>query len=228
MINYYRLDKKSFNDVYGGKAQIAYEICKKEKGIVTCGSRDSVQVLTFAQMCDKINIPCYIHIPKGKQTETIEKLEKTNANIIYEKVGYNNVLNSHAKLNAENLNYKFIPLGMIGCEEAKKIIMNNTKQLLIDFPETKRIVTVIGSGTTMIGICEYLNYIKSDIPVLGILVGIDSTKNIAKNTTYKYYNIIKSEYKYQDKIKHEFLNSTYEAKCVEYLEEGDTLYVVAK
>ena len=71
---------------------------------------------------------------------------------------------------------------MIGCEEAKKIIMNNTKQLLTDFPETKRIVTVIGSGTTMIGICEYLNYIKSDTPVLGILVGMDSTKNIAKNT----------------------------------------------
>ena len=159
--------------------------------------------------------------------DMIEKLEKTNANIIYEKVGYNNVLNSHAKLNAENLNYKFIPLGMIGCEEAKKIIMNNTKQLLTDFPETKRIVTVIGSGTTMIGICEYLNYIKSDTPVLGILVGMDSTKNIAKNTTYKYYNIIKSEYKYQDKIKHEFLNPTYEAKCVPYLKENDTLYVVA-
>ena len=45
---------------------------------------------------------------------------------------------------------------------------------------------------------------------------------------HKYYNIIKSGYKYQDKIKHELLNPTYEAKCVEYLEEGDTLYVVAK
>ena len=74
---------------------------------------------------------------------------------------------------------------------------------------------------------DSLNYIKSNIPVLGILVGMDSTKNIAKNTTYKYYNIIKSEYKYQDKIKHEFLNPTYEAKCVPYLEENDTLYVVA-
>ena len=228
MINYYRLDKKSFNDVYGGKAQIAYEICKKEKGIVTCGSRDSVQVLTFAQMCDKINIPCYIHIPKGKETEIIKELKNTNANIVYEKVGYNNVLNAHARLNAENFNYKFIPLGMIGCEEAKNIIMKNTEQLLLNYPETKRIVTVVGSGTTMIGICEYLNSINSNIPVLGVLVGMDSTKNINKNTTYKYYNLVKSKYKYQDKVKHDFLNSIYEAKCMEYLEDGDTLYVVAK
>ena len=227
MINYYRLDNKCYNGVYGGKAEIAYNICKNEKGIVTCGSRDSVQVLTFAQMCDKINIPCYVHIPKGKQTETIEKLEKTNANIIYEKVGYNNVLNSHAKLNAENLNYKFIPLGMIGCEEAIDIIGKNTKNLLLTFPETKRIVTCVGSGTTLIGICEYLNSINSSLPVIGISVGMDATKNILKNTNYKYYTIIKSSYKYTDKIKHEFLNPTYEAKCVPYLKESDTLYVVA-
>lgn len=67
MINYYRLDKKSFNDVYGGKAQIAYEICKKEKGIVTCGSR----VLSFFafKAFDRKQLPLII------DTDRIVKLQ---------------------------------------------------------------------------------------------------------------------------------------------------------
>lgn len=227
MINYYRLDKKQFNGIYGGKAEIAYNICKNTNGIVTCGSRESIQVLTFAQMCDIIKIPCYVHIPNGKETNMITKLKYTNTNIIYEKVGYNNVLNSHAKNNAEKLNYKFIPLGMVGCSEAINIIKKNTENLLINFPETKRIVTVIGSGTTMIGICEYLKSINSSIPVLGVMVGMDARKNIFNNTNYEYLKIVKSNYKYNEKIKHDFLNPIYEAKCVEFLEDNDTLYVVA-
>lgn len=228
MINYYRLDEKIFNGISGGKAEIAYEICKNSNGIVTCGSRESIQVLTFSKMCDIMKLPCFIHIPQGKETNIIKELKNTNANIIYEKVGYNNVLNSHAKQNADKIGYKFVPLGMVGCEEANKIIMQNTEKLLNNFPNTKRIVTVIGSGTTFIGICNYLESINSSIPILGISVGMDATKNIIKNTKYEYYNIIKSKYNYSDKIKHEFLNSIYEAKCVEYLEDGDTLYVVAR
>jgi len=228
MINYYRLDTQCYNGIYGGKAEIAYKLCQDVNGIVTCGSRESVQVLTFAQMCDALNIPCQVHIPKGQETEMIHKLKQTNANIIYEKVGYNNVLNAHAKNAANELGYKFIPLGMIGCQEAIDIIKKNTAILLKSFPNTKRIVVPVGSGTTMIGICEYLYENNLFIPVLGISVGMDVTKTLQKNTKYQHYNIIKSSVPYNHHITHEFLNPIYEAKCVEFLEDNDTMYVVAK
>lgn len=228
MINYYRLDKQCFNGIYGGKAEIAYQICQNTNGIVTCGSRESIQVLTFAQMCDTLSIPCQVHIPKGKETDITSKLKNTNANIIYEKVGYNNVLNAHAKNAANELNYKFISLGMTNCLEAIEIIKNNTKKLLKQFPNTERIVVPVGSGTTMIGICEYLHNNDLNIPVLGISVGMEVNKILQKNTNYQYYNIIKSSFSYNYHVKHEFLNPVYEAKCVEFLKNNDTLYVVAK
>lgn len=228
MINYYRLDTQCYNGIYGGKAEIAYKLCQNVDGIVTCGSRESVQVLTFAQMCDALNIPCQIHIPKGQETEMINKLKQTNTNIIYEKVGYNNVLNAHAKNAANELGYKFIPLGMIGCQEAIDIIKKNTSILLKSFPDTKRIVVPVGSGTTMVGICEYLYENNLVVPVLGISVGMDVAKILQKNTKYQHYNIIKSSVSYNHHVEHEFLNPIYEAKCVEFLKDNDTMYVVAK
>lgn len=228
MINYYRLDTQSYNGVYGGKAEIAYQLCQNVNGIITCGSRESVQVLTFAKMCEALSVPCQVHIPNGKETEMMYQLKNTKATIIYEKVGYNNVLNAHAKQSALELNYKFIPLGMIGCTEAINIIKHNVAKLLNQFSNTQRIVVPVGSGTTMIGICEYLYDNNLNIPVLGVSVGMNVDKTLEKNTKYQYYNIIKSSLPYNHHVQHPFLNPIYEAKCVEYLKDGDTLYVVAK
>lgn len=229
MINFYRLDTMSYLGVYGGKAEIAYHILQNDyDGIVTCGSRQSVQILTFAQMCDKLHKKCIIHTPSGKETKIINELKKTDAQIIYEKVGYNNVLNAHAKLNAEKLNYKFIPLGMVGCQEAFDIVANNTSQLLYMYPETKRIVVPVGSGTTLIGVCQYLYKNKINIPVLGVSVGMNVDKICQKYIQYNHYKIIKSIYSYDKFIQHDFLNPIYEAKCVEYLQDGDTMYVVSR
>lgn len=228
MINYYRLDTQCYNGVYGGKAEIAYQLCQNINGIVTCGSRESIQVLTFAQICDTLYKPCEVHIPKGKETPMMQKLKNTKTKIIYEKVGYNNVLNAHAKNNAIQLNYKFIPLGMIGCQEAITIIKQNTAKLLNQFPNTNRIVIPVGSGTTMIGVCEYLYENNLNIPVLGVSVGMNVDKILEKNTKYQHYDIIKSSWPYNYHVQHPFLNPVYEAKCVEHLKDGDTLYVVAK
>ena len=188
MINYYRLDEKNFNGINGGKAEIAYEICKNSNGIVTCGSRESIQVLTFSKMCDIMKIPCFIHIPQGKETNVLKELKNTNANIIYEKVGYNNVLNSHAKQNADKIGYKFIPLGMVGCKEANKIIMQNTEKLLNNFSNTKRIVTVIGSGTTFIGICNYCCYFSCVI--CGVQLCADKSCTYILRSARRTCNII--------------------------------------
>ena len=234
MINLFRLDNKSYYGVFGGKAQLANLFCANAKGIVTCGSRHSVQVLTFAQLCDILCIPCVVHVPKGKETDMTIELEKLSCTIVYENVGYNNVLNSHAKSNAEALGYTFVQLGML-CDIAFNEIAKNCAQLLNEFPDTKRIVVPVGSGTTLIGVLYGLQALNLDIPVLGVMVGMDATKNVDKfmSEPYKELYIVQSSLKYDKPYENNVVNSVelnpyYEAKTIPFLEDGDTLYVVAK
>lgn len=225
-----RLDKRETYGLYGDKARIAYEMSKGQKGIVTCGSRESIQTVAFAEVCDILNIPCDIHIPKGKDTDSILRLENTNCNIIREKVGYNNVLNAHARTNAEEKSYKFIQLGML-CNEAYELIGQNVDLIIPYLDNIKRIVIPVGSGTTLIGIVNELNKRNIDIPVVGIMCGMDATKNIKIYTQYNNIVLIPSDVNYHVAKNVEFygivLNPTYEAKCVQYLQDGDLFYIVA-
>lgn len=225
-----RLDKRETYGLYGDKARIAYEMSKGQNGIVTCGSRESIQTVAFAQVCDILNIPCDIHIPKGKDTNSILQLKNTNCNLIREKVGYNNVLNAHARDNAKNKGYKFVQLGML-CDEAYKLIGQNVNLILPYINDIKRIVISVGSGTTLIGIARALQKHNIDIPIIGVMCGMDATKNILNNTDYKNIMLVKSDSSYHKKERVEFcgitLNPTYEAKCVSYLQDGDLFYIVA-
>ncbi len=231
--NYYlRMDKQIFNNILGGKAQLAYVFCANQKGIVTCGSRHSIQVLTFALMCQELSIPCHVHIPKGKDTEMTDKLKETNCIINIEKVGYNNVLNAHARDNAKLLNYKYIPLGM-KTQEAFDIISENIACIKPYLKDIKRIVVPVGSGTTLIGVIQGLIKNNINIDVLGVMVGMDSTKFINESVQYENLQLVKSSFEYEKAYKETKvdgieLNSYYEAKCLEFLQENDLLYIVAK
>ncbi len=225
-----RLDKRETYGLYGDKARIAYEMSKGQKGIVTCGSRESIQTVAFAQVCDILNIPCEIHIPKGKDTDSILKLENTNCNIIREKVGYNNVLNAHARDNAKNKGYKFVQLGML-CDEAYTLIGQNVDLIISYLHDIKRIVIPVGSGTTLIGIANELYHRGIDIPILGVMCGMDATKNIIKNTYNNNVSLVKSNVKYHVEKNVEFyginVNPIYEGKCISCLKDGDLFYIVA-
>jgi 1-aminocyclopropane-1-carboxylate deaminase/D-cysteine desulfhydrase-like pyridoxal-dependent ACC family enzyme len=225
-----RLDKRETYGIYGDKARIAYEMSKGQNGIVTCGSRDSIQTVAFAKVCDVLGIPCDIHIPKGKDTDSILQLQSTNCSLIREKVGYNNVLNAHARNNAKDKEYKFIQLGML-CDEAYELIGQNVDLIIPYINNIKRIVIPVGSGTTLIGIVKALQKHNINIPVVGVMCGMDATKNILNNTDYKNIMLVKSDSAYHKKEKTQFcgitLNPTYEAKCVPYLQDGDLFYIVA-
>ena len=226
-----RLDNRVTHGLYGDKARIAYYMSKGQNGIVTCGSRESIQTVAFAQACDKLNIPCCVHIPKGKETTSTEILQTTSCEIIREKVGYNNVLNAHARDNAASKGYKFVKLGML-CDEAYDLIGENINVILPYLSDIQRIVIPVGSGTTLIGICNALEKYNIDIPVLGVMSGMDATKNIASNTTYKYYDLVMSTEKYHKNKLVTFygidINPVYESKCIPYLKANDLFYIVAR
>lgn len=225
-----RLDKRNTCGLYGDKARIAYEISKGQKGIVTCGSRESIQTVAFAEVCDILNIPCDIHIPKGKNTDSILKLENTKCNIIREKVGYNNVLNAHARDNAKEKGYKFVRLGML-CDEAYTLIGQNVDLIIPYINDIKRIIIPVGSGTTLIGIANELYWRNINIPIVGVMCGMDATKNIIQNTFNDNIILIKSDVDYHTKQDIKFygitLNPIYEGKCVPYIQDGDLFYIVA-
>lgn len=222
-------------NLYGSKAYMAKEYCKQfPNGIVTCGSRFSTQVLMFAKTCQHYNVPCIVFIPAGQETDIMKELKTTNAQIEYVRPGYTSVVSARAREKAEQIGYRFVPLGMLE-EFAFDIVANLVENNVNIIKRHKRLVIPVGSGTTLIGIVHGLKKRKIDIPVLGIMTGMDAKKNIY-NKFQQYtenYNItlIKSDLKYSQKLDINIipdLNETYESKCLPYIQDNDLFWIVNK
>ncbi len=101
--------------------------------------------------------------------------------------------------------------------------------------QCKRLVIPVGSGTTLIGIVHGLKKNNIDIPVIGVMTGMDATKNIYerfKDFTKEYdITLVKSELKYSQELCTDIipdLNKIYESKCLEFIENGDLFWIVNK
>lgn len=222
-------------DLYGAKALMATEYCKKyPNGIVTCGSRFSIQVLMFAKTCEFLGVPCVVCIPNGKETDMIKELKTTNAQIEYIRPGYNTVLNARAREKAEQLGYGYVPLGMLE-DVAYNIVGELLKQNADKIERVSRIVIPVGSGTTLIGVANGLKMAGLNIPILGVMVGMDATDNIFKKgctfTENSDILLVSSELSYDTQVESNIipnLNKTYEAKCLPYIQENDLLWIVSQ
>lgn len=220
-------------DLYGSKAIMAKEYCKiYPQGIVTCGSRFSIQVLMFARTCQFLNVPCVVCIPAGQDTDMTLKLKETNVQIEYIRPGYNTVLNARAREKATELGYGYVPLGMLE-EIAYQTVANLVLENAESIKKASRIVIPVGSGTTLIGVVYGLKKAGINKPVLGVMVGMDATKNIFEKacTFTQNYDImlVRSEISYDTEVDNDIiptLNKTYEAKCLDYLQDNDLLWIV--
>lgn len=246
MVNEYTMNETKFfalhndlihvgGDLYGAKAVMAKEYCKRYKqGIVTCGSRFSIQVLMFAKVCEYYQVPCVVCIPAGKETDMIMELKKTNAMIEYIRPAYNNVLNARAREKAQELGYGYVPLGMLeplAYETISNIVLDNIDNI----KKASRIVVPVGSGTTLIGVAYGLKKANLNIPILGVMVGMNAAKNIfVKGCTFTEkcdIILVESEISYETEIENDIipsLNKTYEAKCLPFLKENDLLWIVSQ
>lgn len=226
---------KVSDNLYGQKCYIAKKYCKDfPNGIVTCGSRFSTQVLMFAKTCEEFGVPCQVCIPAGKKTEMITELENTNAIINYIRPAYNSVLNARAREKAEELGYRFVALGMLE-DYAFEIIANLVEQNQNIIKQHNRLVIPVGSGTILIGIVYGLKKLGIDIKVIGVMTGMDATKNIftrfSKYTCDYDIELVKSEIEYKAQFKTDViqdLNETYESKCLPYLCNNDLFWIVNK
>ena len=225
-----REDLAIFKNINGGKGRVITYLIEQgiEEGytdFVSCGSRDSVQCEMISMICECYEVQCHLFIPSGSDTPIITQMKNNhNTKIIRTDVGYVSTIKKQSLDYANNNDYFYIPFAL-----EDEITIEINKEQVQNIPnEIQRIVVPIGSGMNFISIIKGLEEYNKNIPVLGVQIGLDPTKNIQKflgNTTI-HYEIIKSELAYNKKAK-EYklgdikLNRTYEAKCLPYLKPND-------
>jgi|ETNvirnome_2_300_1030623.scaffolds.fasta_scaffold12594_2 1-aminocyclopropane-1-carboxylate deaminase/D-cysteine desulfhydrase-like pyridoxal-dependent ACC family enzyme len=225
-----RDDTYNIANAWGGKARSCWELSKKAtKGLVTAGSRHSPQINIVAHIAKELKLPFNAHTPQGPLGEELTQAQSLGAKIIQHKAGYNTVIIARAKQDALENDYTYIPFGM-ECWEAVKQTANQVQNIPVG---VKRIVISIGSGMSFCGVLQGLQDGNYDIPILGVIVGANPLKRIAKYAPKDWADrstLVTSKHKYQHHINKFFfdvlLDPIYEAKCYEYLKEGDLLWSV--
>ncbi len=232
-----REDLAQFKNINGGKGRVITYLIEQgmEQGytdFVSCGSRDSIQCEMISFVCECYEVNCHLFIPSGHDTPMIQQIKNNpHTTLIRTDVGYLSTIKKQSLDYANDNNYFYIPFAL-----EDEITIEINKEQIQNIPdEVKRIVVPIGSGMNFISILKGLEEYNKNIPVLGIQVGLDPTKNIQKflGNTNIQYEIIKSELPY-DKHPKEYklgnisLNKTYEAKCLPYLKAGDLLWIIGK
>lgn len=223
--------------VCGGKARSAYQVVLQlvDKGyttIVTAGSRQSPQCEIVSCICENLGLQCKVFMPFGGNTSVINHIEKNkNTEIIRVRPGYNNIIVARAREYAQNRNCGYVPFGM-ECSENVEV----TSKQVVNLPkEAKRLVIPVGSGMSFSSVVTGLIREGIDIPILGVRVGKDPTKIIeeyAFGVDFLDYEIVQSPVDYHESVIAYVgdyqLDPIYEAKCSEFLREGDVLWVVGR
>lgn len=234
--------------VSGGKARSCYQlildgISRGYKTFVTAGSRKSPQCELVSTICENLGVNCVLFMPNStNSTSVIDNIKNNKHTTLIRKFkqgSFNNVLISQAKhFVEENKDSYYIPFGMEFVEN-----IDITKKQVRNIPkDVKRIVVPVGSGMSFCSIANGLvDENRLDIELVGVQVGKDP-ESVFKKYLYKCdnrlfgkklkYKIIKSPYSYDKEIDKSLgeirLDPIYEAKCVDYLQDGDLFWVVGK
>lgn len=224
--------------VRGGKSRSAYQVIKQlfDKGyrtMVTAGSRQSPQCEIVSYICEDLGIDCKLFMPTGEDTSVLCHIkENSHTEVIRVRPGYNSVIIARAKEYAEHRGCGYIPFGM-ECEENVEVTSEQVKNLPIG--EFKRLVIPVGSGMSFSSVVTGLTRNGIDVPVLGVRVGKDPSKIIAKyaeNVDFINYELAESKIGYHTPVEAYVgdykLDPIYEAKCRQYLMPGDLLWVVGR
>src|SRR5262245_3831131 len=100
----------------GGKVRICLAIAQKAAGLTAASHRHSPQMAMVSRIARLLGIPCRIHTASGAATPQMEDAAGAGAQIIQHKPGYNGVIISRARADAEALGWREVPFGMEGPE----------------------------------------------------------------------------------------------------------------
>lgn len=221
--------------VRGGKARSAYQVILEllEQGyktIVTAGSRQSPQCEIVSFICESMGVACKLFMPFGGDTSVITNIKNnSHTEIIRVRPGYNNIIVARAREYAENRGCGYVPFGM----ECARNVEVTSEQVQNIPKECSRVVVPVGSGMSFSSIVTGMSKYGIEKPLLGVRVGKDPTKIIneyAFGLDLMDYEIVESSVDYHEPVEAYVggynLDPIYEAKCFEFLERGDLLWVV--
>jgi hypothetical protein len=201
-------------------------------GVVTAGSRQSPQVNFVAQIAAALGVPCRAHVPSGEMTPELVAAKGAGTELIQHQAGYNTVIVARAREDAAESGWVEIPYGMESPEA-----VTFTKPQVVNIPDdAKRLVNAVGSGMTLAGILWGLVEAgRDDLPVVGVCVGhppIERLNRHAPPGWERMVTLIDDPSDYHDEARTTVyegvqLDPWYEAKCIDYLEPDDLLWVSA-
>lgn len=170
-----------------------------------------------------------MHVPHGSLTPVLKDAKSTGAKLNQHKPGYNNVIISRAKDDAEDTGYFYVPFGM-----KYQQAVEQTRVQVANIPdEAKRIVVPVGSGMSLSGVLHGMKENNIDKPVLGVVVGKRPEERLQRYAPFEWksmVDLVEADADYHQKIDAEIgglrLDPVYEAKCLEFLEPGDLFWVI--
>ena len=220
----------------GGKVRSCWHLATTggtPSGLVTASSRHSPQAMIVAHIAQALGVPCRLHMPSGDPTEEMEVCRAAGAEVIQHRPGYNTVIVKRAADDAAETGYRLIPFGM-ECPEAVEQTATQAASLRSLPADVTRIVIPVGSGMSLAGLLTGMAEHGIDLPVLGVVVGADPTKRLARYAPDGWENmvtLVDSDQPYEHAAPTTTLGDLdldpiYEAKCLPYLQGGDLLWVV--
>lgn len=213
----------------GGKARTCWHLAQGAKGLVAASHRLSPQMHMVSRVASVLNIPCRIHTAEG-ESDQIDDAKSFGAKFVRHTPGYNNVLIARARADAEERGWREIPFGM-----ESQAAVDLTAAQVSKLPKgVKRIVVPVGMGISLSGIVKGLNDKKVPVPVLAVEVGTKNPSRFiekwAPTGWHERVTLVRSSREYHDmvpaKIGGVLLDPVYEAKCVEFMQPGDLLWII--
>lgn len=220
----------------GGKVRTCLALAEtaRERGLrhlVTAGSRHSPQVAIVAAVGRRLGMAVTVVVPAGDTTPEIEGAAADGATVMPVRPGHNAVIVARAREHAAATAAALIPFGM-ECEEA---VMLTAAQVANVPADARRIVVPVGSGMSLAGILTGLDLLDRDTTVLGVCVGADPTRRLARWAPLGWQmrtTLVAAGVPYHLRVEAGLgavgLDPVYEAKCVPFLAAGDVLWVVGR
>lgn len=231
-----REDLYSFAGVRGAKVRACMAFVQKAKdlgvGVITAGARQSPQVNFVAQIANRMDVHCRVHVPAGKLTPEILAARAAGAKVIHHEVGYNTVIVKGARDDAASSGWVEIPYGM----ESQESVDFTAPQVANIPKKVTRIVNATGSGMTLAGILHGLKAEgRDDVKVVAVCVGHVPDERLdtwAPEGWRDMVEIIDLDTPYDQPARDCYfegvqLDPYYEAKCLPYLLEGDLFWLSA-
>lgn len=212
----------------GAKSRAMFTAAEGKAGIITAGSRNSAQIERGALVAKALGIPCRIHTGFGKPTAETNTAKQAGADVQGHRPGRLTVIKARFQSDLEeHQDWAVFPFGM-----DHPTYLEQVAEQCANVPAgVKRVVVPYGSGMTTAALV--LGLAARKIPILAISVGQSSTAYLDKHAPNWRDVVTIEEHPAEYETPAETtsfrgieLDPIYEAKCIEYLQEGDLLWTV--